>query len=147
MGIREHFTTASLGLAAVAVAGGILVAGAAFVRFGTRGPILSMEPAVGSIALAAAGANRLLVLGYATVGIERLYLTALPVALAVTGVAVGSVGRRWSLPLAVLLGMAAVGTLTVLGGCPCGSGSTAFLAERAVRRTLTVTTSLVILSF
>ncbi len=130
------------GMAVLAVAVGALVAGGLFVRFGTRGPMVSTEPAVGSIALAVAGANRLFVLGYLGVGMERLYLTAGTVLVGLVGVAVGLTGRWWSLPAAVLVGAAAAGTVTVLSGCTCGSGSTTLLAERAIHRVLGGTAAL-----
>ncbi|WP_435077763.1 hypothetical protein [Halococcus sp. AFM35] len=131
-----------LGVAVLAVAVGALAAGGLFVRLGTRGPVVSVESAVGSIALAVAGANRLFVLGYLGVGMERLYLTAGTVLVGLVGVAVGLTGRWWSLPAAVLVGVAAAGTVTVLSGCTCGSGSTTLLAERAIQRVLSGTASL-----
>lgn len=131
-----------LGVAVLAVAVGALAAGGLFVRLGTRGPVVTVESAVGSIALAVAGANRLFVLGYLGVGMERLYLTAGTVLVGLVGVAVGLTGRWWSLPAAVLVGVAAAGTVTVLSGCTCGSGSTTLLAERAIQRVISGTASL-----
>ena len=126
----------TVGLAVLAVVVGAIAAGGLFVWLGTSGPVLSPEPAVGSVALAVAGAARLPVVGYLGVGIERLYLTLGPLAIAFAGIAVGLLDRRWSVPVAVLFGAVAAGTTTVLGGCTCGTGSTAFLAERAAQRVL-----------
>ena len=126
----------AVGVAVLAVTAGALAAGGLFVWLGTHGPVVSLEPALGSIALAVAGANRLFVLGYLGVGMERLYLTVGSVVLGLAGVAVGLTGRWWSLPVAVAFGAAAAGTVTLLSGCTCGSGSTTLLAERAVQRVL-----------
>jgi O-antigen ligase len=130
------------GMAVLAVAVGALAAGGLFVWLGTRGPVVSIESAVGSIALEVAGANRLFAVGYFGVGMERLYLTAGTVLAGLAGVAVGLTGRWWSVPVAVLCGVAAAGTVTVLSGCTCGSGSTTLLAERAIQRVLSGTASL-----
>jgi hypothetical protein len=130
---------ANVGVAVLSVAVGALAAGGLLVWLGTRGPMVSVESAVGSIALEVAGANRLLALGYVGVGMERLYLTAGTVVVGLVGVAAGLAGRWWSVPVAVLCGVAAAGTVTVLSGCSCGSGSTTLLAERAIQRVLTGT--------
>lgn len=137
--VRSRFGRPSgttLGLAVLAVIVGALAAGGLFVWLGTRGPVLSLEPAVGSVALEVAGANRLPVVGYLGVGIERLYLTLGSLLVALVGVTVGLIDRWWSVPAAVLVGAAAAGTTTVLSGCACGNGSTMLLAERAIQRVL-----------
>jgi O-antigen ligase len=130
---------ADFGVAVLSVAVGALAAGGLFVWLGTRGPVLSVESALGSIALEVAGANRLFVLSYLGVGMERLYLTAGTVLVGLAGVAIGLTGRWWSVPVAVLCGVAAAGTVTVLSGCTCGSGSTTLLAERAIQRVFSET--------
>lgn len=130
--LRDRDRLADLG-SVFAVCFGTVAAAALFVRLGTHGPILSVESALGSIALRVAGADRLVVLGYLGVGFERIYLTGVPLLSFVAGIAVSLTDRRWSTPVAVLLGVAAAGTLTVLSGCSCGSGSTALLAERAAQ--------------
>jgi hypothetical protein len=131
-----------LGTAMLAVAVGALAAGGLFVWLGTRGPVVSADPALGSIALAVAGADRLFVVGYLGVGMERLYLTAGTILVGLAGVGVGLTGRWWGVSAAVAFGVAAAGTVTVLSGCTCGSGSTVFLAERAIQRVLDGTASL-----
>lgn len=144
--VRSRFGRPSgttFGLAVLAVIVGALAAGGLFVWLGTRGPVLSPEPAVGSVALEVAGANRLPVVGYFGVGIERLYLTLGSLLVALVGVTVGLIDRWWSVPAAVLVGAAAAGTVTVLSGCACGNGSTMLLAERAIRRVLDGTALLV----
>ena len=93
----------------LAVIVGALAAGGLFVWLGTRGPVLSPEPAVGSVALEVAGANRLPVVGYFGVGIERLYLTVGSLLVALVGITVGLIDRWWSVPAAVLVGAAAAG--------------------------------------
>lgn len=128
---RGTLADAAVGLLSVSL--GAFVVGALFLWLGDLGLPTSVEPASGSIALRTAGADRQVVLGYLGFGLARVYLTGLPVALALAGVAAALTGSRWGTPVAVALGAAAAGTLTVLSGCHCASGSAAFLGERAVR--------------
>jgi hypothetical protein len=129
---RERMTPSSLGKSVLLVCFGAVAAGALFlwlVPF--RGPVHSVESALGSVALRTAGANRLVVIAYVGIGLVRLYLTGLPVVLFLMGIVAALTGRWWSMPAAVLFGAAAASTVTVLTGCSCGSGSAAFLAQRA----------------
>lgn len=80
-----------------------------------------------------AGAKRLFVVAYLGIGLGRVYLTAFPIGLLGLAILTMLVDRRWSVPLAFLFSVAAAGTLTVLSACSCGSGSAAFLAQRAVQ--------------
>lgn len=128
---RRRLADLGTGLAAVCLSA--VLAGGLLVWLGTRGPIGSVEPAVGSIALEVAGADRLAVVGYLGIGLTRVYVTLLPLALFLAGVGVALIDRRWSTPAAVLLGVASAGTLTVLSGCSCASGSVGFLAEWTAR--------------
>lgn len=110
-----------------------LLAAAALIQLGpVRGPLHSFEPALGSVALAVAGAPNRVPIGYVGVGIARLYLTALPLALLAGGVVAAATESAVGTVVGVLLGLAAAGTLTGLNGCHCGSGSSAFLVEWAV---------------
>jgi hypothetical protein len=127
----------------LAVSLGMLVVVALFAWLRSLGPAVSVEPAVGSIALRTAGADRLVVFGYLGFGLTRVYLTGLPTLLAFAGVVAALIGGRRGVPAAFALGAAAAGTLTVLSGCHCASGSAAFLGERAVRVTVDGLTPLV----
>ncbi|EMA38606.1 hypothetical protein [Halococcus hamelinensis] len=115
---------------------GAVGAGALLVWLGTHGPLLSVSPAVGSVALQTAGANRLVVIAYLGVGIERLYLTGLPLLLLCVGAALPVLRGWWRVPASILLGAAAASTVTVLSGCACASGSATFLVVRTVRTVL-----------
>jgi hypothetical protein len=130
----ERITLTGFGKSVLFVGLGALASGVPFVWLATYGPVHSVEPAFGSVALRVAGADRLFVIAYIGVGLTRLYLTAIPLLLVLAGIVTALTGRRWSAPVAVLLGVAAAGTLTVLTGCNCGSGSTKFLAEQVVQR-------------
>lgn len=139
---EERWGVSDLAVGVLIAGGGLVVAGALLIWLGTHGPILSIEPAFGSIALQTAGANRVVVIAYVGIGLERLYVTGIPVGLFFIGVGVQFLDSRWTVPVTFLLGVAAASTLTVLSGCACGSGSTMFLAERTVRAILNGTAPL-----
>jgi hypothetical protein len=96
------------------------------------GPVHSLEPAFGSVALAAAGVPGRIPIGYVGIGIVRLYLTALPLALLASGAVAAATKSRIGVAVGTLLGLGAAGTLTGLSGCRCGVGSSAFLVEWAL---------------
>lgn len=97
-----------------------------------RGPVHSLEPAFGSLALTVAGAPERIPIGYVGVGIARLYVTALPLALLAGGAVAAATESRTGTAVGALLGLGAAGTLTGLNGCHCGVGSSAFLVEWVV---------------
>lgn len=131
---RERVTPVGVGRSVLLVCLGALVAGALLVWLAPfRGPVHSVQPAIGSVALRTAGADRPFVIAYLGIGFVRLYLTGISLVPLLAGIAAGLTGRWWGVPAAVLLGMATAGTVTVLGGCNCGSGSTAFLAQQAAQ--------------
>jgi hypothetical protein len=112
---------------------GTLAAGVLFAWLaGLRGSVGSVELAASSIALQAGGADPLVAIAYVGVGLVRLYLTAIPLVFFLAGLAMAPIDRGWSALAAVLCGAASAATLTVLTGCHCGDGATAFLLQRAV---------------
>lgn len=131
--LEERITPARVGKAIAVTLFGTLITGTLLVsvaNFG--GPVHSVESAVGSLALEVAGVDRFIVVGYVGIGIVRLYLTALPLALFVLGACVAVTGHRLGYLGAVLISGAAAGTVTVLSGCQCGSGSAGFLIQLSI---------------
>jgi hypothetical protein len=126
-----------LGRALLLTLAGSLVAGVALAWLaGLRGSVGSIEPASSTIALQAGGADPLVAIAYVGVGLVRLYLTALPLAFLLLGLATAPIDRAWASPAALLFGVASAATLTVLTGCHCGDGASAFLLQRAVEALL-----------
>lgn len=133
---RRRTVYRDVALGTLLAGSGLFGVGALLVWLGTRGPLLSVSPAVGSVALRMAGADRLVVLAYLGVGIERLYLTGLPLLLFCVGVVLPILRGWWRVPASMLFGAAAASTVTVLSGCACASGSATFLVVRTVRTVL-----------
>jgi len=92
-----------------------------------RGPLHSTELFPGTLVLRTAGADPLVVVASAAVGLSRLSLTGLPAVLLAAGGVAGLLGfeRRWPVAVGVLCGVVAAGTVSVVAGCHCGPGSTA----------------------
>jgi hypothetical protein len=99
-----------------------------------RGTLHSIELFPGTLVLRTAGADPVVVVASAGIGLSRLSLTGLPAVLLTAGGLVGLLGsgRRWSTTVGGLCGIAAAGTVPVLNGCHCGAGSTAPLWRAAL---------------
>lgn len=72
--------------------------------------------------LEVAGKSTLAVLGYVDFGMAHLYVTAESLLLVIAGTMLVSRGRVGMLA-GIILGGCAAGTLVLITGCPCGSGS------------------------
>ena len=126
-----------LGRALLFTLAGLLAAGVGLAWLaGLRGSVGSIELASSEIALQAGGADPLVAIAYVGVGLVRLYLTATPLAFLLLGLATAPIDRAWATPAALLFGVASAATMTVLTGCHCGDGATAFLLQRAVEALL-----------
>ncbi|WP_224926105.1 hypothetical protein [Saliphagus infecundisoli] len=69
-----------------------------------------------------AGTSTLAVLGYVDFGIAHLYVPAESLLMVVAGIFLVSRGRTGTVA-GIALGGCAAGTLVLVMGCPCGSGS------------------------
>lgn len=108
-------------------------AAAAFVALSPLGgSVHTVALAPGTASLRVAGALVPVSLGYLGMGMTRLYLTALPALLLVAGPLGGIAAGRGGSAFAVASGVAAAATVTVVTGCPCGSGSATPLVLQAV---------------
>ena len=126
-----------LGRALLLTLAGLFAAGMGLAWLaGLRGSVGSIELATSEIALQAGGADPLVAIAYVGVGLVRLYLTTVPLAFLLLGLATAPIDRGWATPAALVFGVASAATLTVLTGCHCGDGATAFLLRRAVEALL-----------
>lgn len=92
-----------------------------------QGPLHSPEAMPGSLPLTITGATPIIVAASIGMGMFRLYFTAVPLALLLVSALGGLIGGQRLLAVSVLCGVLAAGTLTVLSGCSCGTGSTTSL--------------------
>lgn len=113
------------------------------VAFGVTALVLvSLSPLEGSIhtvrvapsatPLQTAGAVVPVPLAYVGLGMTRVYLTALPAVFLVAGPIGGTLSNRGGNVVATGAGIAAAATLTVVTGCPCGSGAATPLVLKAL---------------
>lgn len=108
-------------------------AAAAFVAISPLGgSVHTVEVASGTTSLRVAGALVPVSLGYVGMGMARLYLTALPALLLLAGSLGGVASPRGGSAFAAACGVAAAATVTVVLGCPCGTGSATPLVLKAL---------------